>query len=366
LGPLAWISLSLLPALLADVVAIESEPADATLGQVAIESCSGALGGSNCRDVNAPGEPATWFVRVIWDVPERRRAIIEVRRAARDGELATVRAVEFSTADALAQRERAVGLIIAAFVLEQARADQAEAAAAQANEAARTESAKPEGAASQANAGPEARSQSESERDANTDDDADADDDADEEPGEEADDDITAESGLASLPAWAVDAAVIGAPGLDRGAPRFGGQVRALFRPAPVGVYLLASVRAARRWEDEDPSLFWLGASAGAALRWQTPARPLALEARGEAVFERVQATAEDDQNDRQETGDALRGGARAGLELHARLGTYFGLFAGAEISLLFPSVYIDVGRSPKGVERNLGWSALCGARVMH
>jgi hypothetical protein len=361
LGPLAWISLSLLPALLADVVAIESEPADAALGQVAIESCSGALGGNNCRDVNAPGEPAAWFVRVIWDVPERRRAVIEIRRGGRDAELATVRAVEFSTADALAQRERAVGLIIAAFVLEQARAQQAEAAA-QPNEAARAEGATPEAAAAQAAADSQAHSQSESERDSNADSDADAD----EEGGEEADADTATDPGVASLPRWAVDVAVIGAPGLDRGAPRFGGQVRALFRPAPVGVYLLASVRAARRWEDVDPSLLWLGASAGAALRWQTPARPLALEARGEAVFERVQATAEDEESDRQESGDASRGGARAGLELHARFGTYFGVFAGAEISLLFPSVYIDVGRSPKGVERNLGWSALCGARVMH
>jgi hypothetical protein len=322
LGPNLWIHLWLLPALFADLVAIESEPADPQLAPIAVESCSGALGSGSCRTLSAPDEPADWFARVIWDEPAGLRARIEIRRGTREAEPSSVRTVEFSAADAPAQRARAVGLIIAAFVMEHARAAEAELPA--------PEPAPP----------PEPAPASEPE--------AAADEPAPRPP----------------VPVWSVDLAVLGGPGLDRGAPRVGAMLRGLFRPFDAPLSALLSVRAARRWDGEDPSLLWLGATAGLALRLQTPARPIALEARAELQLLRVQAEAADPESGAHDSGGVLRRGGQLGLEAHAALGGRLSVFAGAEITALFPSIYLDIGRVEVGAERHLGWGALAGLRL--
>ena len=325
MGPL-WIHLWLLPVLVGDVVAIDAEPADPQLETIAIESCSGALGSGSCRSDGDRAEPADWFARVIWSEPEHLRARIEIRRRARDAPPSSVRTVEFSAADEPAQRERAVGLIIAAFVLEHARAEGTETAA--------------EPATAAAQPAPERRPEIEIAPDP--------------EP-------------RAHAPVWGVDVALLAAPGFDRGSPRLGAVLRGLFRPFDPPLAIVLGIRAARRWDDEDPSVLWLGATAGLALHVQTPARPLAVEARAELQLQRVQVEAEDPVSRAHDSGGASRLGGQLGLEAHVALGNGSGgvsLFAGGEITALFPSVYLEVGGLETGVERNLGWGALVGLRV--
>jgi len=323
LAPL-WIHLWLLPVLVADVVSIEADPADPRLEAIAIESCSGALGSGSCRADGASHEPADWFARVIWNEPEHLRARIEIRRGARDAEPSSVRTVEFSTADEPAQRERAVGLIIAAFVMEHARAAGAEA------EAALPPAAQPA-------------------------------------PAPPPEIEIAPEPApRAHAPVWGVDLALLAAPGFDRGAPRLGAMLRGLFRPFEPPVAILLGVHAARRWDDGDPSVLWLGATAGLALRVQTPAPPLTVEARAELKLQRVQAEAADPVSSAHDSGGASRVGGQLGLEAHVALGrgSAVSLFAGAEITALFPAVYLEIGGLEAGVERNLSWGALVGLRV--
>jgi hypothetical protein len=166
------------------------------------------------------------------------------------------------------------------------------------------------------------------------------------------------------VPVWSVDLAVLAGPGLDRGAPRAGAMLRGLFRPFDAPLSGLLSVRAARRWDGKDPSLLWLGATAGLALRLQTPARPLALEARAELQLLRVQAEAADPESGAHESGGVSRLGGQLGLEVHAALGGRLSAFAGAEITALFPSIYLEVGGFEVGAERNLGWGGLAGLRL--
>jgi hypothetical protein len=320
LGPL-WIHLWLLPVLVADVVAIDAEPADPQLETIAIESCSGALGSGSCRADDARHEPADWFARVIWSEPEHLRARIEIRRATRDAEPSSVRTVEFSTADEPAQRERAVGLIIAAFVMEHARTAGIEAG---------TEAPPPA-----AEPAPAPAPEIETGRDA-----------------------------AAPLPVWSVDLALLAAPGLDRGSPRAGAMLRGLFRPFDPPLSVGLGIRAARRWDDGDPSILWLGATAGLALRVQTPARPLAVEARAELQLQGMQAEAEDPVSGAHASKGISRRGGQLGLEAHVALGSSVSLFAGGEISALFPAIYLDVGGVEVGVERSLGWGALIGLRL--
>jgi hypothetical protein len=325
LGPL-WIHLWLLPVLVADVVAIDAGPVDPRLETIAIESCSGALGSGSCRTDRDSREPADWFARVIWTEPEHLRARIEIRRGARDAPPSSVRTVEFSAADEPAQRERAVGLIIAAFVMEHARAEGTEGAAES------TAAAQPP-------------------------------------PLPPPEIEIAPDPApRAHAPVWGVDLALLAGPGFDRGSPRMGAMLRGLFRPFDPPLAVVLGIRAARRWNGEDPSVLWLAASTGLALRLQTPARPLAVEARAELQLQRVQVEAEDPATGAHDSGGASRLGGALGLEAHVALGGDGGsgvsLFAGGEITALFPSVYLEVGGLETGIERNLGWGALVGLRV--
>jgi hypothetical protein len=133
-------------------------------------------------------------------------------------------------------------------------------------------------------------------------------------------------------------------------------------RPFDLPLSGLLALRAARRFED--PSLLWVGGAAGVALRMRGPLRPLAFELRGEFALEHVQADARDVLTDRQESGTALRYGARAGLEAHLTLGGRLGLVAGAELSALVPAVYLHVGGGAPDRDRAIGWGGLLGVRL--
>jgi hypothetical protein len=347
-----WIHLWLLPVLVADLVTIETDAADPQLGRIAVASCSATLGAGQCRSADEPGADPTWFVRVSWQGAAQLRARIEIRRA---GEAApeSVRVVEFSAADDLPQRNRAIGLIVAAYVIEQLPS-------ARPPEPRPPPPSPPPPPVPAPPPADRAEDQAVEEEEAHE---AEADEEEDEEASEaeeEFESDVP-EPPL-RMPAWCADLAVLAAPGLDRGPPRLGLVLRGLVRPFDLPLSGLLALRAARRFEN--PELLWLGGGAGLALRLRGPVRPLAFELRGEFALEHVQVDASDALSDRQQSDETVRYGARVGLDAHLTLVGRLGLVAGAELSAMTPTLYLHIGGDPVRQDRAIGWGGLLGVRL--
>jgi hypothetical protein len=349
LGLAHWISLWLLQAALTDTVAVESEPRAAELDQVLLDGCNSALGSARCSVAGAPaaiGSPApTWFVRVRWE-PDGRRARVEFRRGDAAGELTETREVEFAPADNDAQRHKAVGLIIAAYVLAEAKA-RAEAAAATPPEP------KDDGKAGSASP---PRPGSDSDADSGSDADADS--------GTV----ITIAPDLVPPrrpPDWAIDVLLLAGPGFDRGPPRFGLQLRGLAWPLSLPLAGTASVRAAQRFTE--PTVRWLSGTLG--LIW-LPVPQLStagLELRAEAVLQNVRIEADPPEGaagSDSQAGDAWRFGAAGGADAWLQLGGGIALLTGFELTLLQPRVYLDIGGDAAGNDPALAWSATFGFRA--
>lgn len=312
MGSHLWIGVWLLQALLTDSVVIESGTADPRLAQITIESCNTALGEGHCSAAAEAGS-AAWFVRVSWDDAERLRARIEIRRDASTSEPDAVREIEFSQADEIEQRHKALGLIIAAYVVANTRSapDPEPVATARAEPV-------PEPAPAPT---PSHR----------------------------------------RFPTWYGDFALSAGPGLDRGEPSLGLMLRGGVRPFDIALGGLLSLRAARRFDAT--SVLWLSGSAGLALLLQTPLSPLAVEARAEVVAQRMQTEAQDPASGERDGAGVWRFGGQLGAELHLRLASSFFLFAGGELGLLRPTVHLAVAGRPHGVQQALGWGGLLGLR---
>ena len=106
-----------LHALAALLIAIESSTTDPELLRAMLDSCVEAHGAGSCVAAADVGdERAGWHAKVSWEGADGRRARIEIRRGTADAEPEHVRIVTFAATDAQAQRHRAVGLIVAAYV----------------------------------------------------------------------------------------------------------------------------------------------------------------------------------------------------------------------------------------------------------
>jgi len=313
-----------LHALVALLIAIESNAADPELRSAMIASCAEARGEGSCVIAgSAQDVAATWRASVIWEDTRELHARIEIWHGTANAAPENVRSVAFSTADEPAQRHRAVGLIIASYVAERVRAEER---AAQAQPAARTPPRTLEAA-------PDA-------------------------------------SGHAVAPpalAFGVDLALLAGTALDRGAPRLGATARGFVRRrgsalgatlALRGAYVDATVgRAAQT------TLLFGSGSLGALLRIGPASSALAGELRLELVAERLRASAEDRVAHLPESGGRWRLGGQLGLEGHAALGAGFGLFLGADAQLQVPGVSVEVGGQDLGRARPFGASGLFGLR---
>jgi hypothetical protein len=225
-----------------------------------------------------------------------------------------VREIEFSQADELEQRHKALGLIIAAYVVANTRS---------APEPEPVASPSPEPA-------PEPRELAPSPR---------------------------------RFAIWNGDIGLTAGPGLDRGEPRFGLMLRGVVRPIDIALGGLLSLRAARRFNDDNPVL-WVSGSAGLALLLQAPASPLAVETRLEAIAQRMHTQAQDPISGERDEGGVWRFGGQLGLELQLRLASSIFLFAGADLEMLLPAVHLAVAGRSAGVEKPFAWGGLAGLRV--
>jgi hypothetical protein len=306
-----WIYFWLLPAVAADLVVVENATTDPQSTHVTIESYNAAIGACD-----AAHDPGTWYALVNWD-EAHLHARIEIHHGQPSGTPSSVREVDFTESDALEQRQRAVGLIIAAYVLENARAQTPPTQAAATSPVA---------------------------------------------PPPPSDTASTAEA--IRQPSYGVDLALLAGPGLDRGAARFGTMLRGFARPFDAPLLLLVSARMAQRFDV--PAVMWLSGSAGLALHLQAHDSPWALETRAELVLQRIEVRAKDLDTGTSATEGAWRSGGQLGLEAHAALSRDFYVFGGAELGVLFPAVHATAGGHNAGTDPRVGWGGLIGLRYAH
>ncbi len=293
-----------------DLVAIEA-PADSPQAELAAESCSAVLGSGECRLVDAVAARAApkWHVRLRWVDAEQVQAQIEVRRGSPAGPLVSVRQVEFSKADSLEQRYKALGLVIASHVI--------------ATESPLVSEPAPAPKEPPAPVAPEAEPQ-------------------------------TSRLGL--------DLGVIAGQGLQAGGARFGLLARGWLRPFDVPLVVLLG----GRWAQAGalPAASWVSGSAGLAARVALPVSGTSVDVRNEVVVERVSVSATDVETGSSDRESLWRFGGRLGVDLVVELGEDVGVFAGVEGTVLRPEYQVEVEGSDRGGEPAARWAGVAGVRL--
>lgn len=313
-----------------EVVVIRAEQ-DVRTPDVLIASCSATLGRGRCRaGSEEAGAASVWYAVVAWLDEQHLSARVQFRRA---GELWAQRDVSFNPTDSAEQRERALGLIVAAYAMG-TQASAPEEPRSEPAPATQPEPPAEQSPSTSVTAAPPPR-------DAGTSD----------------DETETAPS------RYGVDTGVFLGPGLDRGASRVGLLLRPWLRPSNAPVLGIVQVRGAMR--PDDPLVTWLSASLGIGARLEPEASLVAVEAHLEAVGERWIASAEDSTGARESKG-VYRFGARLGGELQIPQRSTVSGFVGVEGAFLRPKVDVAVADQTVGSEPSLSWAVLLGLRTSY
>jgi hypothetical protein len=296
-------------------VVIAVQPLDDRASFAIIDACNRALGGPRCviegspdaaQAVVEPGKPPPITrVRVALSSAELERAAIAFEAG---GRLGPSRILEFADGDPMEERYRAIGLVIASRLLEEE--------ALRRNEPLVRERIPPP------------------------------------QPPK--------------LKRFGFETALLVGQGLDTGDLRWGLRTRALVRPvASIPVSLLMAVRLGFSGAAADqPSMRWTGLGLGlqGAVPLITDALYLELHAEGALQF--VHASLEDPATGEQDDGDATRTGAIGGAQLAWTPFTFWALFVGAESSLLWPPLVLEVRRAEVAKEDPLRLSVHIGQRL--
>lgn len=147
---------------------------------------------------------------------------------------------------------------------------------------------------------------------------------------------------------------------LDRGAPRFGGGLRAGLRPSD-NWFFSAVVDGSFRPRAEEVTLIWIGAGGGAGVR-STGTGPFHVEGRAELLAEVFRAEAQ--VGPRGESRSRLVGAARLGVDLVIDVSASVGVAAGGDATLRFGSTDLRVGGENIGATGTFDVGALLGVRV--
>lgn len=303
-------------AIVAHAVGIHAPGADASQLEAAVEGCNQALGEERCA--SAESETQTeWVATITWSDAEYRHAHVQLVRHGQEPAEEVTRDVEFGPEDPLEQRFRAVGLIVAAYVIASGHTTPEE---------------------------PEAPPP----------------------PAPEPTDDrpLFVPSEPTDPPrrgTWGLDGAVL--IGRDLAGERFGlgGMLRPWWRPA--GLPLIALAQG--RWVHGKDRLQtdWLSGSVGLGVRLQ-PLRPrVGLELRIEGVTQRVLLAASDSETQRVERAETWRFGGRGGVDFVVELVDSCSVFVGGDVSALRPRLVVDVAGEAVGREPPLVWEGLAGIR---
>jgi hypothetical protein len=319
LASLAWLSAWLLAAMVADTVAVAVEPLDDRASFAIIDACNRALGATRCvlagppagaSVAPAPGaavpkQPPITRVRIALSSAQVERAAVAFEAG---GALSPVRILEFEDSDPLEERYRAIGLVIAARLLEEA--------AAQRDEPIVQDKPPPK---------PEPK---------------------------------TRRLGF--------ETALLLGQGLDAGDLRWGLRSRALARPfasIPVSVAFAVRLAASASGEDQ-PSVRWT--SLGLGLQGAVPliTDALFLELHAEGALQFVNVSLEDPATGAEDSGSERRTGTIAGAQLAWQPFPFWALFIGAESSLFWPPLILEVRRAEVAKEDPLRLSAHVGQRL--
>lgn len=289
----------------ADTVAVAVQPVDDRASFAIIEACNRALGEVRCA---LPGSPdaARSRARVALSSAAVERAAVAFELA---GLIGPTRVLEFADSDPLEARYRAIGLVIAARILEE--------------EAARSTPGAPPPA-------PPPR------------------------PLEPA------------IKRFGAETALFLGPGLDEGAWRWGLRARGLARPfarVPVSALLGVRLGVSAAGADE-PTLRWTTFSLGAQGAVPLIRDALLLELHAEAALQFVHASLEDRRTGREDGGSQTRYGPLAGIQLAWTPFSFWALFLGAESALMWPELVIEVRRAEVAKEDPLRLSAHLGQRL--
>lgn len=295
-------------AAIVDSVVVELPTGRTAEASATLESCELNLGAERCRSSDEAGPQPHWYAIVTWRDEQQLQAHVELHRTTRAGPLENVREIAFSDADSLEQRYRAIGLLIAFYVV---------AGRSQQPEEAPNAPLPP--------ATPPLR------------------------PAPPQEHDV----------AWGLDLSGLVGSGLEVNQRRAGGALRGWVAPFVVPVRPLFGLDWAAASGMADA--IWLEGSVGAALRLEPFGAPLGLELRVEALAQRLSLSAQ--RGDRSDREWLTRYGARTGLDVVLELTTGFAIVVGGQGSLVTPEYSVEVEAEPAGGEHVPAWDVLGGAR---
>lgn len=265
------------------------------------------------------GTETEWQATITWSDAEHRLAHVQLVRLGQQPQDVVTRDVEFGPEDPLEQRFRAVGLIVAAYVIASGHA---------APEEAETPSLAPQPP-------------------------------ADEPPPVTDVPPVAPKQRRGSE--WGLDGAAL--IGSDFAGERLG--LGAGLRPWLRLPQLPLLVLAQGRWMRSGDRLQsdWLSGSLGLGVRIQPRGSVVGLELRIEAVAEHVSLLAFDVATDRSEGAETWRFGGRGGFDFVVEIGESWGLFLGGDANALRPRLMVDVAGEAAGREPPVQWQGLAGVR---
>ena len=311
-------------------VIIELSTADAVSVHAAalVRSCTEAVTDGQCRVGSTEETGARAVVIVSWN-EGHDQARIEIG-VSRDGKNRWVsRQLSFKAADPEAERWRAVGLVIGTLVGERERALEQDDPASDA----------PRSAPTSAPSAPTPGRQSSSPHRG----------------------DLTAPAPSdSSSELWLGIDAVLG-PALDDGSWRFGAGLLGVYDLPRTPALFSSTLRyLTRPSDDQQVDVRWFGISMGAGLHHE-PLPALRLEARTEALLERIEASVG---GTRRDSDGRWYPGLRLALGAGARIGNFVAIMAQTEVTGVSRGTVITLEDRAVGRAPPLTWAFTVGARL--
>ncbi len=333
------------------VVLIEMPEADraSPLARALVNACSQGVAQGHCALATDAEEPDVMAVAIVrWEDVDRRAVslTVGVRRVSRSQWLS--RSIEFRQSDALTERWRAVGLVIATLAGE---------AEARAREVSATPDARGSNAVPSASTGAPGASAPPSAA-ANV-------------ASAPATDEVAASTPSTSTRrparerAW-IDAGGLLDPGVGDAWLRGGGWLRASYRPSAIPIYAhLGGRYAVAPAVRSELSLAWASGSAGAGTVIAFGALPVRMEFHAEAVAQLVRVDARDTDAARSETRDRFVWGGRGGMDVAWHFAPAWGLVGGGELNVLSSGTVVRVANQREGRDASVSAGFLLGARAV-
>lgn len=320
------------------------------LARALVNACSQGVAQGHCALATDAAEPDVMAVAIVrWEDVDRRAVslTVGVRRISRSQWLS--RTIEFRQSDALMERWRAVGLVIATLAGEaEARARDggapSDARAGNAEPSASTDTPNPSAAApsegATAASAPAMRDAPSSSQASST-----------RRPLRER--------------AW-IDAGGLIDPGVGDAWLRGGAWLRASYRPTALPIYAhLGGRYAIAPAVRSELSMAWASASAGAGTVFELGALPVRLELHAEVLAQLVRVEARDARVARSETSDRFVWGGRGGVDLAWHFAAAWGLVGGGELNVLSNGTVVRVANQREGRDASVSAGFLLGARAV-